>query len=59
MSRLFLALPLILLAGCSIVPGWPDAIRCGGDNDGWEAATFFLHGGGRHSGYYYIQTTKF
>ena len=48
MSKLFLTLSFILLAQCSIVPGWPDAIRCGGDNTPNEAATFFLHGGNRH-----------
>jgi len=54
MSRLFLALPLILLAGCSIVPGWPDAIRCG-DNTCCDGATLILHGGNKHSGYHYRQ----
>ena len=48
MSKLFLALSFILLARSNIVPGWPDAIRCGGDNTNVEAATFFLHGGSRH-----------
>ena len=55
MSKLFLALSFILLAQCSIVPGWPDAIRCGGDNTGAEAATFFLHGGSKHKAYHYRQ----
>lgn len=48
MRRIFLTLSFILLARCSVVPGWPDAIRCGGDNTNAEAATFFLHGGNKH-----------
>ncbi len=55
MSKLFLALSFILMARCSIVPGWPDAIRCGGDNSCCDAATFFLHGGSKHNAYHYRQ----
>jgi len=55
MSRLFLALSFILLARCNFVPGWPDAIRCGGDNTNVEAATFVFGGGIKDSFYHYHQ----
>ena len=56
MSKLFLTLSFIILAGCSFLPGWPDAIRCGGDTTNSEAAIFIFHGvGNRQSTYAYRQ----
>ncbi len=55
MSKLFLVMSFILLARCNIVPGWPDAIRCGGDNTCCDASTLILHGGNKHSVYHYRQ----
>ena len=48
MNKLLLAMSFLLFAGCSIIPGWPDAIRCGGDNTCCDFATFFLHGGNKN-----------